>query len=533
LDVAFPVRQLGLIAILIAELLYLTVRFDSHGLDNASSPWLQLVAWSPQYLRLIITVAVVLLLLNGRRLVAAAHADPGPALSSTRAWLAMHLGALLLFIQVSAVVFDPAAAATHPVFWVGAWFLSGAASLVSWALAFSPRHVGFLSARPGRTLVGLGVVLGSGAWLSGYLTEALWPPLARYTFSLVGGILGLVYPYVVSNPAKLIIGTPTFKVAIAPQCSGYEGVGLLLAFLTIYLWLFRRELRFPGALVLLPLGAVAIWLVNALRIVALIVIGTSGWPAIALGGFHSQAGWLAFNAVGLAFVAILNRGRFFMTSAQAPPREHEGDSTTAYLAPFLVVMASAMLTGAFSAGIDWLYPVRVIAAVWVLWVFRKSYSNLGWTLSWRAIAIGCATFAVWVALVPAGPAEGEGWPAALQSVPFHWAAAWLILRVVGYTITVPLVEELAFRGYLTRRLMRSDFQRLPIGLFSWSSFVISSMLFGALHGGFWLAGTIAGMTFALALYQRRALGDAVLAHATTNGLIVVYVFATGRWSVWS
>ena len=196
-------------------------------------------------------------------------------------------------------------------------------------------------------------------------------------------------------------------------------------------------------------------------------------------------------------------------------------------------MASAMLTGAFSAGIDWLYPVRVIAAVWVLWIFRKSYSNLGWTLSWRAIAIGCATFAIWVALVPAGPSDGERWPAALQSVPFHWAAAWLVLRVVGYTITVPLVEELAFRGYLTRRLMHADFQRLPVGLFSWSSFVISSMLFGALHGGFWLAGTIAGMTFALALYQRRALGDAVMAHATTNGLIAVYVLATGRWSVWS
>lgn len=534
MDVAFPVRQLGLIALLVGELLYLTVRFDSQGLDDASSPWLRLVSWSPQYLRLAITVAVVLLLLNGRRLLAGARVEATPHLSSARAWLALHVGALLLFIQVSAVVFDPAAAGRHPALWVGCWCLTGATALVSWALAFSPRHVGFLSARPGRTLVGLGVVLGSAAWLSGFLTEALWPPLAQYTFSLVSGILGVVYPHVVSNPAKLIIGTPTFKVAIAPACSGYEGVGLLLAFLTIYLWIFRRELRFPGALALLPLGAVAIWLVNALRIVALIVIGTSGWPAIALGGFHSQAGWLAFNAVGLAFVAILNRGRFFMTSSAASPAtEQDDDSTTAYLAPFLVVMASAMLTGAFSAGIDWLYPVRVIAAVWVLWIFRKSYSNLGWTLSWRAIAIGCATFAVWVALVPAAPSEAERWPAALQSVPVHWAAAWLVLRVVGYTITVPLVEELAFRGYLTRRLMRADFQHLPLGLFSWSSFVISSLLFGALHGGLWLAGTIAGMTFALALYQRRALGDAVLAHATTNGLIAVYVLTTGRWSVWS
>ena len=402
------------------------------------------------------------------------------------------------------------------------------------AIAFSPRHLSYLAAGQGRTLAALGLVLGSLAWLSGVLTEGLWSPLARYTFTVVGGMLGLIYPAVVSDPARLILGTPTFKVAIAPACSGYEGIGLLLAFLTIYFWLFRRELRFPGALVLLPVGALAIWLVNAVRIAVLIVIGTSGWPATALGGFHSQAGWLAFNAVGLALVAILNRGRFFMKApATARVSKQADDSTTAYLAPFLVVMASAMLTGAFSAGIDWLYPARVIAAVWVLWVFRKSYTNLGWTMSWRAVAIGCATFAVWIALVPASPGDGERWPAALQSVPVHWAAAWLLLRVVGYTITVPLVEELAFRGYLTRRLMREDFQHLPIGLFTWSSFLISSMLFGALHGGLWLAGTVAGMTFALALYQRRALGDAVLAHATTNGLIAVYVLATGRWSVWS
>ena len=80
-------------------------------------------------------------------------------------------------------------------------------------------------------------------------------------------------------------------------------MGLILTFLGIYLYLFRKELRFPGALVLLPLGAVVIWMLNAVRIVALIAIGTSGWREIALGGFHSQAGWLLFNAVGLTFVA--------------------------------------------------------------------------------------------------------------------------------------------------------------------------------------------------------------------------------------
>ena len=60
--------QLGLVILLVAELVYLTVRFDSQALDRASSPWLHLVAWSPQYLRLAITVAVTALVLKTWRL---------------------------------------------------------------------------------------------------------------------------------------------------------------------------------------------------------------------------------------------------------------------------------------------------------------------------------------------------------------------------------------------------------------------------------------------------------------------------------
>ena len=34
---------------------------------------------------------------------------------------------------------------------------------------------------------------------------------------------------------------------------------------------------------------------------------------------------------------------------------------------------------------------------------------------------------------------------------------WLIFRLVGSVVTVPVAEELAFRGYLTRRAIAADF----------------------------------------------------------------------------
>jgi exosortase E/protease (VPEID-CTERM system) len=524
------VAPLTLGALLCAELLYLTVRFDSQVLDEAPSAWLRFVAGAPQYLQIALTVAVVALLLGGHRLVVPAINARG--FRRTRlAATGVHVAGLLAFLEVSQVVFDPAHAHAHPAWWVIAWFVTGLVALGGWLVALMPTAAQIADAHRG--LAAAGLVLGTAAWSGGVMTEALWRPLAGYTFAVVGGLLGLLYPQVVSDPGRLVLGTPAFKVAIAPSCSGYEGIGLILAFLSIYLWLFRRELRFPGALLVLPIGALTIWVVNALRIVALIALGDAGWREIALGGFHSQAGWIAFNVVGLAFVSVLSRGRYFRREpARAVALAVGDDGTTAYLAPFLVVMATAMVTGIFASELDWLYPVRVLAAMAVLWACRRHYWNLGWNVSWRAVAIGCVTFALWIALVPAGDESAPGWPAALASLPAHWAVAWLAIRVIGYTVTVPLVEELAFRGYLMRRLIREDFSRLPLGLFTWSSFLLSSVLFGALHGGSWVAGTLAGMTFAVALYQRRAIGDAVVAHATTNGLIAMYVFATGRWSVW-
>ena len=81
--------------------------------------------------------------------------------------------------------------------------------------------------------------------------------------------------------------------------------------MAFYLWFYRKTLRFPQATLLVPLGVVAIWLANAVRIAALILIGTWFSPAVALGGFHSQAGWLAFNVVALGLVAVAGRSPFF------------------------------------------------------------------------------------------------------------------------------------------------------------------------------------------------------------------------------
>ncbi|MGZ8219979.1 exosortase E/protease, VPEID-CTERM system, partial [Methylomagnum sp.] len=308
---------------------------------------------------------------------------------------------------------------------------------------------------------------------------------------------------------------------------------LVAAFLILYLWLFRERMRFPHALLLFPLGALTIWLANAVRISILIILGTSYSREVALGGFHSQAGWIAFAAIALGLVVLTERFNL-LTKAPHPKghpiQEHHDLMAPALLVPLLVLMGSVMLTSALSDGFDWLYPLRPILTGIALWRYRNAYRQWDWGWSRASLAMGGGVFLVWLWLEP-GPthsAMADG----LAKLPPSAQSAWLAFRVVGSVLLVPVAEELAFRGYLTRRLIAADFEKIQPNHFTWLSFVGSSLAFGLAHDR-WLAGTLAGMAYAGAVYHRGRLGDAIVAHMTTNGLIALYVLAFGRWSLWS
>jgi CAAX prenyl protease-like protein len=106
-----------------------------------------------------------------------------------------------------------------------------------------------------------------------------------------------------------------------------------------------------------------------------------------------------------------------------------------------------------------------------------------------------------------------------------------MFRLAGSVITVPIAEELAFRGYLLRKLVGRDFENVPANRFTLLSFVVSSMLFGLLHTS-WIAGTVAGALFAIATYHRGRVSDAIVAHMTANALIAIAVLGFGRWDLW-
>jgi CAAX prenyl protease-like protein len=209
------------------------------------------------------------------------------------------------------------------------------------------------------------------------------------------------------------------------------------------------------------------------------------------------------------------------------------DSTAALLTPFLAILAAGMLSRAVSSTFEWWYALRFVAAAAALFVYRRQYAGLEWRPGWMAGGLGVLVFAIWFALDRAtGAPQATAMPAALAGAALSVRILWIALRFLGATITVPIAEELAFRGYLLRRLISPDFETVSPRTFTLFSVVASSLLFGFMHGGRWLAGSLAGLAYSAALLRRGRIGDAMIAHAVTNVLLAVYVLAFNQWQLW-
>ncbi len=444
-------------------------------------------------------------------------------------WLIAHLVPLTALALVTSIRSSGRVLSiTGAEIWVSLCVVLGLAAIVTWAFALLPPRFWTRWITRSRAAFAAGALFGWAAYVLGGFAQFLWSPIQRWTFATVVLLLRLTRQPIIVDADKFLIGTPTFLVRVGGRCSGLEGIGLICAFLGMYLWLYRREMHFPHAFLLLPMGVLAMWLMNSVRIASLIVIGS--WdPGAGFKGFHSVAGWLFFNFIACGLIWASRRLGLFSKAQSVAPGPNPA---AAYLVPMLAIIATSMITVAFSSGFEVLYPLRMIIAALALWWYRAEFASMQWKVSWFAVLSGVLVFALWIALVSDSPAADRGFDKALHGLPFVGAAVWLLFRIAGSVTTVPIAEELAFRGYVTRKLISSEFETVALGRFTWLSFLGSSILFGAMHSE-WLAGTAAGMVFAAVLYRRGSLPDAVLAHATTNGLLSAYVLSLHRWSLWS
>jgi len=450
-------------------------------------------------------------------------------------WLALHAA---LLVPIAAALYN--LYGTHRVHMPFAALAASAVLLTTLAVAAL-----LCALAPWSTWRGAAAAIGDrwlyagGAALTATLaivfSQDLWAPTAQVTFDLVRLVLVPLVPALHADPATRILDAPHFAVEVSQICSGLEGVGLILAFCVAWLIFFRAEYRFPRALILIPAGVLLVFVLNVIRIAALVLIGNAGHPAIAVFGFHSQAGWISFNMVACGLVFVSRRSHWLNTAALGRTGSAAATSTAnptaAYLMPLLAVLAAGMVSRAGSGQFETWYALRLIAGGTALAVYWPRLEGLDWRFSWRAAAAGLAVFGLWLGashlLVPA-----RSMPAALAAMSAPSRALWIAGRIATAILVLPLAEELAYRGYLLRRLVTADFESVSFAAVGWMPLLVTALAYGILDGALWLAGIAAGILFAVLLIRTRRMGEAVAAHVIANALICTSVLVWHQWQLW-
>jgi CAAX prenyl protease-like protein len=171
-----------------------------------------------------------------------------------------------------------------------------------------------------------------------------------------------------------------------------------------------------------------------------------------------------------------------------------------------------------------------------------------WQISWEAIVVGVLVFTLWVGLDRLVPDQLELWDKlglgkaraedAPQWNPFRYfgegsTAGWLFfaVRLLCSSLIVPPLEEIFYRSFLYRWILRHDFQTVPVGQFAWRPFIFTALIFGFAHNE-WLAGVLCGFAYQALVCWKKRLGDAITAHALTNFLLGLWVVWKGAWHFW-
>jgi len=203
-----------------------------------------------------------------------------------------------------------------------------------------------------------------------------------------------------------------------------------------------------------------------------------------------------------------------------------------YILPFAVFLILTAIGNQFNNGSYIIYPIKTILGAGLLLFFRKNYyDDIKFNFSFVAIVAGVIVLIIWIYIDPFYPKLGHS---SFNPYKFNkkgLAYFLIFFRLAGASVIVPIFEELFWRSFLIRYIINPDFKNIPIGEFTWSSFILTVLLFGSEHNE-WLAGIAAGVIYNGLLCYKKDLFPCIIAHSVTNFGLGVYVLLTRSWHFW-
>ena len=208
-----------------------------------------------------------------------------------------------------------------------------------------------------------------------------------------------------------------------------------------------------------------------------------------------------------------------------------------FVAPFALFMGLLYLRQNFPQHSWWLYGVCSLLVLGLLLWLRPRYrgQDPAPPRVRDSVLLGLGAIVLWIALDPWMPrtaARDNTFPFATAfEIGFVPGILSIAFRIFGAVLVVPIVEELFWRGFLMRTIIKPEFEEVPLGTFQPLSFYITTVAFALVHvefGSATLFALIAGWWFC----KTRSLRAVIILHAAANLGLALYVLLTKNWFLW-
>jgi len=251
---------------------------------------------------------------------------------------------------------------------------------------------------------------------------------------------------------------------------------------------------------------------------------------------HDQGGEVSSSASGASPATLEQRVDAF---ARARP-------DIVLIAPYMAYLALLSLVSIVPAEWEWAaIAVRGVGSLAIVWLLRKHLPLRGNTFPVIAVLGGFAAAWLWY--------QGQYWFDAiglggrLPIYPGQYVVAdprfdigayrlfrvTCTLRILVACTAVPIVEEVFWRGFLLRAMIDwNRFERVPVGKFTWFSFLGTSLISTLQHPDNWAVSIFCWMLFNGLFYLTRSVPCLILVHAITNLVLYAQVLRVDDWKFW-
>lgn len=244
------------------------------------------------------------------------------------------------------------------------------------------------------------------------------------------------------------------------------------------------------------------------------------------------------------------------------------DRTLAHVVPFGTFMVFMLLSQFVGEKILWehdnapwyqhwpeqlFYPLQTIVTLVVLVFFWRHY-ELKWSNKvWIGALAGLIGIGFWLLpttlydyygmtgkpetflqeLTGLAPRKEGFDPGVFGSPAAYWGS--LVMRVLRAVVIVALVEEIFWRGFLMRFLLKmdGDYWKVPFGKPALISYLVVTGAFILAHGNVDKAGALVygSLTYGVAVWTRSLLACVVM-HGVANATMAWYAMTYAKYGMW-